>query len=321
MANVDESNVVLRWDAPEDDGGRPLSGYRVWRCTQTSASAQIAVVAANSRTFADSDVRSRGAYRYHVTALNDIAESLPGNEANITVCFRPSPPCHLRGTAAVGAIVLNWSSPEDDGGAPVLGYNIYCSEAKGSNCLIEILGAGVRGYLHEGLSSLFQYSYEVTAFNKAGESARSNTAQAVPLAPPQAVEPGLLADTQPPWIIISEPLDGSVLHSARITVSGQASDDRGLALVELSNGGSIWHAASGTTGWKRTVTLSKGPNIIFAKATDGQGNTALVHVTVKYEPAKSASTVNVPLASALLVLAAGLAYGIWALRRSRQGGP
>jgi hypothetical protein len=90
-----------------------------------------------------------------------------------------------------------------------------------------------------------------------------------------------VADTTPPVIAISAPTSGSTV-SGTITVAGSASDNAGVAKVELAVDGS-YSAAQGTTAWTAsldTTALSNGSHTLTARATDTSGNTATTSVTV-----------------------------------------
>ena len=87
-------------------------------------------------------------------------------------------------------------------------------------------------------------------------------------------------DIDPPDLVITSPIDGAMLTSTLVTVTGTASDDVGVDKVELSTDGMTWVLATGTTSWSGTVTLAEGPNTIFARATDTAGNTATVSIAV-----------------------------------------
>jgi outer membrane protein assembly factor BamB len=313
-AVVVDRNVELHWEPPASDGGKPVAAYRIWRGAKSPEGTALCVLQGDVLMFTDFDVRQWGTYFYHVTALNEIGESNPGNEVSLTVLFRPTPPRKLRAVGGTASILLNWTPPEDTGGSPLESYCIYCSAAKGYGYLIATVDLQNCSYLHDGLDEMVYYSYEVTAVNGIGESARSNTAEAM-LAPP----PAEFTDDQPPWIQILEPLDGAVYHLDRVVVSGQAQDDRGVARVELSRDGRGWSGAGGNSSWSGELALSPGQNTIYARAADRQNNTATVHITVRYDPPGSGvAAINFTLVTAMLVVAMALAYGLAALRKLRS---
>ncbi len=89
----------------------------------------------------------------------------------------------------------------------------------------------------------------------------------------------------PPTISIGYPSNGDTFTTPTITVSGTASDDKGVSKVEVRVGAGSWELASGTTSWSKQVTLSPDSNTIYAKATDTSGNPSnQASVTVTYTP-------------------------------------
>ncbi len=90
----------------------------------------------------------------------------------------------------------------------------------------------------------------------------------------------------PPALVITSPLDGAVLPSSLVTVTGTASDNVGLDEVALSLDGTTYDVTTGTTSWSGTLNLAEGPNTIFARATDLAGNMATVSIAVTVDTVK-----------------------------------
>ena len=75
-------------------------------------------------------------------------------------------------------IVLSWTAPADDGGAPVTGYRIEVFAA-GSWTEVEAdTGTPATGYVHAGRTPATAYGYRVSAINTAGPGATSAEAMA-----------------------------------------------------------------------------------------------------------------------------------------------
>ena len=84
----------------------------------------------------------------------------------------------------------------------------------------------------------------------------------------------------PPKLAITAPADGAVLGSSNVTVTGTASDDRGVLRVELSIDDSTWVPAAGTTSWTCTLLLQEGRNTILARVLDTSGNRNITAIIV-----------------------------------------
>jgi len=97
--------------------------------------------------------------------------------------------------------------------------------------------------------------------------------------------PGGANDTARPHISITSPSDGSTLDHSTFNLSGTASDDFGVAKVEVSLSGIVWTMASGTDSWTYAgFTIGEGGNTVFAKATDFAGNFNTTSITIFYMP-------------------------------------
>ncbi len=87
-------------------------------------------------------------------------------------------------------------------------------------------------------------------------------------------------DHIPPQVSILSPPNDTVLAAADVTVVGTASDNVGIATIELSTDNTTWTPTIGTTSWSGVVSLKAGTNQIYARATDTSGNKHVTVVTV-----------------------------------------
>jgi fibronectin type 3 domain-containing protein len=84
----------------------------------------------------------------------------------------PSEPLNLIALSGTsGAVELTWHEPASDGGDPVIGYNVYRSEASEQ----EVFWAGGINvtYMDDSAAPGTVLYYKVTAFNAFGESIKS----------------------------------------------------------------------------------------------------------------------------------------------------
>src|SRR5205823_5504590 len=89
----------------------------------------------------------------------------------------------LSATASDGAIVLSWSAPLNNGGTPILGYDVYRGEPSTNLTLYASVG-DVRSYTDDSVTTDATYDYAVSAVNVVGEGHLSNVASATVVAPP-----------------------------------------------------------------------------------------------------------------------------------------
>ncbi|MBI4392802.1 MAG: S8 family serine peptidase [Euryarchaeota archaeon] len=186
MPGSDLGSTVLSWQAPVDDGGTPITGYRVYR---GSASGQETFIEELPVVFsyADGGLENGTTYYYVIRAVNALRESSPSNEVNTTTYAAVPPPAPhgLVASAGIGpgAITLRWNQSTPAGTQPPRSYRIYAGTASGSeDFLTEIEGA--QNFTHTGLGNGVKRFYRVSAVNAIGEGGLSAEANGTTFIPP-----------------------------------------------------------------------------------------------------------------------------------------
>jgi len=208
---------------------------------------------------------------YHLTATN--SQGSVTAQATVTIGQDTTPPTVPTGLSAspVSSTQINlvWSASTDNVG--VTGYRIYRNGTS-------IATAAATSYSDTGLTASTTYTYNVAAFDAAGNtSAQSTTANATTaVAPP---------DTQAPSVSISSPTNGTSL-SGSVTITANASDNVGVASVQFfvdgSALGSQITAAPYSATWN-TTQVSNSSHVLTAVAKDAAGNSttsSAISVTV-----------------------------------------
>jgi hypothetical protein len=85
-----------------------------------------------------------------------------------------------------GFALLMWSSPQEDGGSDISGYNIYRKDTLLDYVLIATVDGTTFAYNDTDVVNGLTYEYWINAVNEVGEGGSSNTAQAEPEAPESA---------------------------------------------------------------------------------------------------------------------------------------
>jgi FlaG/FlaF family flagellin (archaellin) len=89
-------------------------------------------------------------------------------------------------------------------------------------------------------------------------------------------------DTAPPTIGVTRPASGAVVDR-QLQVEGVASDETGLASIEVRLDDGAFRPAAGTASWSATLDASgvqDGQHVVTARATDKAGNTSSTTVAV-----------------------------------------
>ena len=207
-AQPGNSEAILTWDSPGNDGGREIDSYIV-QFSGGGVTSQVrfspSVVQVDSNTFVAriSPLLNGVTYTFVVFAVNSIGTSLPSNSAKAQPFgVPPSPPLNLRAVSTGDSFVqLEWDRPLSDGGYPLqayrisifLGNELYRTDTVPFGIEGATISQTVRGLINEE-----QYQFGVQAVNLVGASASSNIIAATPTArtvpgPPRnlSAEPGI----------------------------------------------------------------------------------------------------------------------------------
>jgi hypothetical protein len=99
-----------------------------------------------------------------------------------------------------------------------------------------------------------------------------------------AYVPGGANDTERPQVFVTSPANGTTLNVSTFDLKGTATDDFGVAKVEVSLSAIVWWTATGTASWSVRLMIGEGINSIWVKATDFAGNYNITGITLGYAP-------------------------------------
>jgi hypothetical protein len=187
--------VTVAWKAPADDGGSPITSYRVTARSGGTTVKTVDVDAAGAGagagdgvTTVEVDGLTNGvAYSFTVTATNAVGtgpESAPSNTT--TPATVPGAPTAVSAVASPSSAKVQWSAPASDGGNPIAHYLVGMRH-DGELFATSLVPASETSTDIVGLTNGTSYTFTVTAVNAVGSGPESDASQPVtPLAPPGA---------------------------------------------------------------------------------------------------------------------------------------
>jgi YVTN family beta-propeller protein len=179
---VSPSQINLSWTAPTDNGGSPITGYKIERSADSGSTWSVIVpnTGSTATTYSDSGLSKGTTYTYRVSAINSVGTSHPSITASAKIDV-PSSPVGLSAiSVSPSQINLGWTAPPDIAGSAITGYKVERSTDSGStwSTIVSNTGNTATTYSNTGLQSSTMYTYRVSAINSVGTSSPSNTASA-----------------------------------------------------------------------------------------------------------------------------------------------
>ena len=177
--DVTATSCCLKWSPPEFDGGSPVTGYTVEKCTGYSsrwAKVNKKPIDALEMTF--NDLVQGDEYEMRVSTVNEAGVSKPSATTGRFVAKNPYEVPGKPGQPTVTEITaesatVTWTAPDSDGGAPITNYVIEMRVA-GDRAWTAVTKDTVADttYTVTGLADK-EYEFRVTAENKAGAGSPS----------------------------------------------------------------------------------------------------------------------------------------------------
>ena len=191
---VSPIRIELRWEAPEDDGGSPVTGYKIER--RALPGTEYTVVRRdtgnNGTTYEDRNLKTGTAYAYRVYAINDDGTGERSVEASATPTASskplkrvppPAPSSLAASDVSPTEVKLAWEAPDAEGILAVTGYKIEQKKAgKEYSVKVKDTGSAAASHTVSGLKTGQAYVFRVYAMNPAGTSPASPEAGATPTA-------------------------------------------------------------------------------------------------------------------------------------------
>ncbi len=257
---VSPTSISLNWNPPQNNGGSPITGYRIDYRIAPSSTYSTLVTLGNLTTYTHNGLTTAKTYIYRVYAINAIGTGSATPEQPATPTTSSAPPKHIAPNPPQNLVAsiysstqinLSWSAPTSNGGPPVTGYRINYTLDSGAAYTNIVANSGntLTTYSHTGLQTGHVYTYKVYAINSIGIGNASNTASASP--------------TQIITVPGSPTLSATPLSATSISLSWTPpSSDGGSAItgykIEYANGTLAYTILVSNTGNTQTSYIHSG---------------------------------------------------------------
>ncbi|VVC89475.1 unnamed protein product [Leptidea sinapis] len=128
VTDVTKNGCKLAWKKPEDDGGKPVTGYVVEKLNKATGR-WVPVGKTDDTEMEIKGLQEGEEYEFRVRAINDEGESEPLKTDHSIVAKNPydipgKPSVPTIEDWDVDRVDLKWEAPKNNGGAPITGYVI-----------------------------------------------------------------------------------------------------------------------------------------------------------------------------------------------------
>ena len=300
-ARRQDSAANVAWDAPVNDGGDPITGYRV---QVRAGNQQPTSFITTESPYSIQGLENGTTYSVSVSAINSVGDSVASESALVTPATVPDPPTLLNTTPTDGGVELNWSASSNDGGDPITGYRIRIWR---ETVAIAEFDSPITSASVPGLTNGVEYRITVAAVNAVGESVAQQSAFVTPISRP-VVEPPMLYPpvvdppvvdppivdppfVDPPPVVRppNAPVDVAVISATRkhVTVGWRVGDSGGAPVIDF-----IVHTSKykdrGFTVWPDSRSAT--PRVELRKPSRSGLYVRVITVTVRGESAPSQVT-------------------------------
>jgi len=158
---ISSSSIKISWTAVSN-----ADGYYVYRSSYSTSTYTYQVGTSSTTSYTDTDLSAGNTYYYKVSAYNNLEESSQSSYASWT--FIPSTPTGVSATGSGAVLTVGWNAV-----LGATGYRVYFHMNSTITLLETIPTTSYTNYTFGYTGGMTGY-ITVTAYNSAGESARSS---------------------------------------------------------------------------------------------------------------------------------------------------
>ncbi len=185
IVTAGDGEVLLSWYAPESDGGRAITGYKIF-CGEDGGDIAFMLKIGNNTEFKHSDLVNGRTYSYKVRAVNEAGDSPLSESASAMPVGPPGAAGNLMAELVAGGVRLGWIPPIETGGVPSMSYDVLRgTEATALKSIATF--TDVSEYIDENLNVGVCYYYQLRTFNEHGSGPLTEVVSIVFVAVPGPV--------------------------------------------------------------------------------------------------------------------------------------
>jgi parallel beta-helix repeat protein len=266
-----EGVITLTWNAPGNNGGIPITGYRVHKSSGVLEEASV-IQLKDVHRYIDSNVTEGNIYTYEVRAENALGEGALSEAVTVALPSVPGAPTNFTVTSGDAYILLNWKIPATDGSSAIRTYNIYRSTVANESFTI-IKARKAIFYNDTDVINGVTYYYRVSAVNDVGEGPWTEFLNGTPSKPHNLAPTAELG---------SDRTSGTAPLTVAFTGSGSDADGKIVSYVWDFGDNNLTYTKDPVHTFER-----EGTYLVKFTVFDDSGGSTTVKLTITVQPADS----------------------------------
>ena len=174
ITGLGDGELTVEWDAPTDDGGSAITGYKVqWKSgTQSFGSAREHTAVASATSYTIPSLTNGTEYTVRVLAVNSVGDSAPSLTDFDTPVGPPDAPGNVRALPGNAELAVEWDAPANNGGSAITVYTVQwkSSTESYSTSRQATVNPPTTNYTIGSLTNGTAYTVRVKATNANGDS-------------------------------------------------------------------------------------------------------------------------------------------------------
>ncbi|PIO73035.1 immunoglobulin I-set domain protein [Teladorsagia circumcincta] len=288
VSDINRDSISIAWQKPTDDGGEPITGYvikkrnvvdgpskKLQRYASKISEVKTSHVVEDLEVATDYVLSVAAVNKYGIGEAVEIPVVRPYlyplhslEQTSVTTCEAFKAPQITEqpviSDVSSDGCVLKWNRPEDDGGTPIHGYDVYLRKDAGEwqkvNSELVFATRFTVGNLLQGVA----YEFKVEAVNEAGLASSSNVASEPLLITPIA---------ERPTTILSVPRI-TITSADSVTVEWDVPENlmpADFTVAYKSEGSSVWCEVNCSASFCRIAGLKEDVSYVFKVAVRNEG--------------------------------------------------